>query len=137
MKKLILVIIIAATLAVYSCGNQEGAKNQSKFTPATDSLVNSTGGVGDAAGTASPGSKLIAGNDCKTCHAIDAKLIGPSFHDIANKYENNDAMADELAQKIVKGGYGRWGTVPMTAHPNVSIAQARDMASYVLSLKTK
>lgn len=137
MKKLILVITIAATLVVYSCGNQSGTKEAGNRTPATDSLVNSTGGADDATSATASGAKLVAVNDCKTCHAISIKQIGPSFNQIADKYENNDAMVDEMAEKIVKGGYGRWGTVPMAAHPNVSISEARQMAGYVLSLRTK
>lgn len=81
------------------------------------------------------GEKLIAQSDCLACHKVDEKLVGPSYAEVAQKYENNDKNVDYLAGKIIEGGAGVWGEVPMTPHPNVSKEDAREMARYVLSLK--
>ena len=81
------------------------------------------------------GKSLIEGTDCMSCHKIDAKLIGPSYLDIAGKYENNPANVDLLAGKIIDGGSGVWGTIPMAAHSGMSKEKTKKMVSYILSLK--
>ncbi|MBS1487375.1 MAG: cytochrome c class I [Bacteroidetes bacterium] len=80
------------------------------------------------------GESLVKANDCKTCHDKTNKIIGPSHTDVAKKYDFTDANVKKLAEKIIKGGSGNWGQVPMTAHPNVSESDAELMAKYVLSL---
>lgn len=80
------------------------------------------------------GKQLIKGSDCFTCHAIDQKKIGPSYKDVAKKYKGQDQMIDQLAQKIIKGGSGVWGIQRMTAHPQLSLDDARKMVRAVLSL---
>ncbi|NIF06211.1 cytochrome C [Chryseobacterium sp. Tr-659] len=79
------------------------------------------------------GLKLIEGTDCLTCHKIDSKLIGPSYQEVAAKY--TDADLDMLAQKIIDGGKGNWGEIPMTPHTGLSKENARLMVKYILSLK--
>lgn len=81
------------------------------------------------------GKSLIEGTDCMSCHKNDAKLIGPSYLDIAGKYENNPANVDLLAGKIIDGGSGVWGTIPMAAHSGMSKENAKKMVAYILSLK--
>lgn len=73
--------------------------------------------------------------NCMACHAIDKKLIGPSYKDVASKYGGQKDAADKLAQKILKGGSGVWGAVPMPANPQVSEAEAKQLATWVLSVK--
>ena len=73
--------------------------------------------------------------NCMACHATDKKLIGPSYKDVAAKYAGQKDAADKLAQKIHKGGSGVWGAVPMPANPQVSEAEAKQLAAWVLSLK--
>jgi cytochrome c len=63
------------------------------------------------------------------------KVIGPSFNDIAAKYPSNEANIDTLANKVIKGGKGNWGDVPMTAHPALALADAKTIVTYILSLK--
>ncbi len=63
---------------------------------------------------------LATAKNCMACHAVEKKLVGPSFKDIANKYAGNKAAADMLATKIITGGSGVWGAVPMPANPQVS-----------------
>ena len=91
-------------------------------------------GTEKAAGTPSAaGAQLIAKSDCGTCHKETEKLIGPAFADVAKKYSSSDV--DTLANKIIKGGSGHWGTVPMSPHPTISEGDAKSMVNYILSLK--
>lgn len=78
---------------------------------------------------------LATSRNCMTCHAVDKKLLGPSFKEIAAKYANDRAAADRLAVKIVKGGGGVWGTSVMPSNPQVSEAEAKKLAAWVLSQK--
>ncbi|ATN04791.1 hypothetical protein CRN76_04920 [Chryseobacterium indologenes] len=79
------------------------------------------------------GFKLIEGADCLACHKIDSKLIGPSYQDVASKYTKADI--ERLAQKIIEGGKGNWGDIPMTPHEGLSKDDAQQMVKYILSLK--
>ena len=81
------------------------------------------------------GEKLIAKSDCIGCHKIDKKVIGPSYLDIAKKYPLNDKSITYLSGKIIKGGSGVWGAVPMSAHSSIKKEDAKSMAKYILSLK--
>ena len=81
------------------------------------------------------GKALIEASDCRTCHKDDAKLIGPAYADVAKKYENSSSNVKMLAEKIINGGQGNWGEIPMSAHPNVSVEDASAMVEYILSLK--
>jgi cytochrome c len=85
----------------------------------------------------SGGELLINKSDCIGCHHKVNKLIGPSYTDIAKKYPNNEKNINYLANKIIKGGSGVWGKIPMTPHPKVSTNDAKLMAKYILSLKKK
>ena len=80
------------------------------------------------------GGKLIAMSDCLSCHQEDKQLVGPSYKAVAEKYAFNDKNVDYLAGKIIEGGAGVWGQVPMTPHPNLKKEEAQDMARYILSL---
>ena len=81
------------------------------------------------------GEKLIAKSDCVGCHKLDKKLIGPSYLDIAKKYAFNEKNLNYLSDKIIKGGAGVWGTIPMAAHSSLKKNDAKSMANYILSLK--
>lgn len=81
------------------------------------------------------GKALIAGSDCRTCHKDDQKLIGPAYQDVANKYENNAKNVKMLAEKVLQGGQGNWGEIPMAGHPNLSVDDASAMVAYILSMK--
>jgi cytochrome c len=78
---------------------------------------------------------LMEKSDCYTCHSVDTKLIGPSFNEISKKYENNRASIQLLADKIINGGSGVWGEVPMQAHSQMSKEDATEMVNFILSLK--
>ncbi len=79
--------------------------------------------------------ELAQKKNCMACHAIDKKLIGPGYKEVAAKYAGQKDAADKLAEKIVKGGVGVWGQVPMPANPQVSAAEAKTLAAWILALK--
>ena len=81
------------------------------------------------------GLELIGASDCMTCHKLDAKNIGPAYTDVAQKYEATQANIDTLVQKVIKGGSGNWGAVPMSPHPSISKEDATEMVKYVLGLR--
>lgn len=83
------------------------------------------------------GLELIGKNDCLTCHDVAEKKIGPAYQDVANKYAGVDTAVTHLAHKVIAGGTGVWGTVPMTPHPALAEADAEQMVKYILLLKTK
>ncbi|MGR4867918.1 c-type cytochrome [Variovorax sp. LARHSF232] len=78
---------------------------------------------------------LAQSKNCMACHAVDKKVIGPSFKDVAAKYKDSKGAVDLLAGKIVKGGAGVWGPVPMPANTQVSEADAKKLAAWVLQTK--
>jgi len=78
---------------------------------------------------------LATAKNCMACHALDKKLVGPSYKDVAAKYAGDKTAADKLATKIQKGGAGVWGPVPMPANPQVSEAEAKKLAAWVLTVK--
>jgi cytochrome c len=81
------------------------------------------------------GLEKVKGSDCTGCHQVDRKLIGPSYADVAAKYENTEENVALLAQKVIAGGVGVWGEIPMSAHPNLTEEDAKDMVRYVLLLR--
>ncbi len=78
---------------------------------------------------------LATSKNCMACHAVDKKLVGPSYKDVAAKYAGQKDAADKLATKIQKGGAGVWGPVPMPANPQVNDAEAKKLAAWVLATK--
>jgi cytochrome c len=119
--------ILLMTLLIASCGgkkanNEEYVANEApKTTEAPVDVI-------------AQGEALVKGNDCKICHSEDKKIIGPSHADVAKKYEFTEANVKLLAGKIINGGTGVWGEVPMSPHLNLSQDDAEKMAKYVLSL---
>jgi len=81
------------------------------------------------------GLELVAKNDCLTCHLVEEKNIGPAYRDVAAKYEPSEANIAMLSAKVIKGGSGVWGDVPMTPHPQLSQADATAMVKYILKLR--
>jgi len=124
-------------LFLTACGSNN---NQNSNSAATD--------TSNAATAASPandlssnpdyqkGLALVAKSNCLTCHKVNEKLIGPAYKDVANKYAGNDTAVTHLAHKVIAGGSGVWGTVPMTPHPELSEADAEQMVKYILLLKS-
>lgn len=120
MNKLSIAALVVAFFV--SCGGkQESAEQEEPDQLSTSQL-------------AAIGKILVDESDCKTCHHPTNKIIGPSHTDVAKKYEFNDENIKLLAKRIIEGGAGVWGEVPMNAHPDLSQEDAEKMAIYVLSL---
>jgi cytochrome c len=86
------------------------------------------------AGPAFASADLAQKKNCMACHATDKKLVGPSYKDVAAKYAKDKDAAAKLADKIVKGGTGVWGQIPMPPNP-VSADEAKQLAAWVLTVK--
>lgn len=137
-KKFIVLAVVA--VSCYACNS--GA--DSKTTKAVDSTIKADDATKPVASDLSKnpdyqkGIALVAGADCLTCHKIDETSTGPAYRDVANKYGNaDDATVSTLADKIIKGGSGNWGSIPMTAHDALSKDDAKAMVKYILLLKNK
>ncbi len=91
--------------------------------------------VAATAGPALADEALAKARNCVACHAPASKLVGPAYRDVARKYATDAGAVDRLAAKVIKGGSGAWGAVPMPANPQVSEAEARRLVSWILSQK--
>lgn len=78
---------------------------------------------------------LATAKNCMACHSVDKKVVGPGYREIAARYAGQKDAVDKLANKILKGGSGVFGVVPMPANTQVSEAEAKKLAAWVLSLK--
>ena len=78
---------------------------------------------------------LATAKNCMACHAVDKKVVGPAYKDIAAKYAKQKDAADMLALKIIKGGSGAWGPVPMPANAQVNPTDSKKLATWILGLK--
>ena len=79
---------------------------------------------------------LAKSKNCMACHAVDKKLVGPSYKDVARKYApDGGAAVDKLVQKVLKGGSGVWGVVPMPPNAGVNDAEARKLVAWILTLE--
>jgi len=79
--------------------------------------------------------ELAQKKNCMACHAVGQKVIGPSYKDVAAKYAGQADAVDKLTQKVIKGGAGVWGAVPMPANPQVNEAEAKQLVTWILTLK--
>ncbi len=80
--------------------------------------------------------KLATEKNCMSCHAVDKKVLGPSFKDVAAKYADKKDAVDKLAIKVIKGGGGVWGTiVSMPANTQVSPDEAKKLVAWILAQK--
>jgi len=103
--------------------------------PQVDTSVTKIGTAPSGRPAGGKGGQLVASADCSSCHRESEKLLGPAYKDIALKYPATAANVSKLAGKIISGGQGSWGDVPMTPHPGLSEADAKEMVTYILSLK--
>ena len=128
MKKILFIAAITAVFA--ACGGGGEKKEETKKeepTAKADDLSSNP--------DYQKGMEIVAKSDCFTCHKIDEKNVGPAWRDVANKYAGQDTAVNYLAHKIINGGAGVWGTVPMAAHPTFTQEEAETVAKYVLLLK--
>lgn len=89
------------------------------------------------AGPAFANADLAQKKNCMACHALDKKVVGPSYQDVAAKYAGQKDAVDKLSQKVIKGGAGVWGPVPMPANTAVSDAEAKQLVTWIMSQKKK
>lgn len=126
---------VALTMLTFAvaCGNNSTEKKEEKPAEATAAPAPAN----DLASNPDyeKGLTLVAKSDCLTCHKVSEKLTGPAYKDVAAKYESTDENITLLASKIIKGGQGVWGAIPMTPHPTVSEDDAKQMVKYILLLK--
>lgn len=123
-------LLICALFAIVSCGKKEVDPNKESNVMLEEPVVKV---VDSAAAGKHEGLALIEGADCLTCHKMDTKLVGPSYQEVADKY--TEADVDHLATKIIDGGKGVWGEIPMTPHAGMSKENAKKMVEYILTLK--
>ena len=130
MKKYFVLFVFAGL--VFACGS--GDKKEEK---ATETVTTAAPALSDLSSNPDyqKGLELIGKSDCLTCHKVKEKLIGPAYAEVAAKYENNEANIKMLAGKIIKGGKGVWGEVPMLPHSQISEADAEQMVKYIFLLK--
>lgn len=129
MKVKILFFLLSLTI-IWSCGSKTETTNTEDYgEPQTQSEP-----VKVSENLVAQGAALVAQSDCTTCHHQTDKLIGPSHKEVAEKYAFTEENIKMLADKIVNGGTGNWGQIPMTPHPDISHSDAEKMARYVLSL---
>ena len=88
-----------------------------------------------ASGAAMANADLAKAKNCMACHAVANKVVGPAFKDVAAKYAGQKDAEDKLVQKVLKGGSGVWGAVPMPANAQVNEAEARTLVKWVLTQK--
>ena len=137
MKKIL--ILLGVCSVIFACNNAEQSADTKDtaavveaVTPPPPPPAEATVAVGSE-----KGEKLIGTSGCLVCHKNDAKLVGPSYMDVANKYAATASNIEMLAGKIISGGSGNWGEIPMTPHPAVTTDDAKEMVKYILSLKSK
>ncbi len=129
-------LVACAMLAVAACSDDEADTAaadtaQAPSAPVTVQLPE-RGTLDDAGARA-----LFATYYCNACHEVDEFRIGPAYRDVARRYEGDAAHdADWLARKIVHGGAGSWGVVPMVSNPELTPAEAHAIATWILSLDT-
>ena len=79
--------------------------------------------------------ELAQKKNCLACHSVDNKIVGPAYKDVAKKYKGQKGIEAKLVEKVLKGGKGSWGEVPMPANAQVNEAEAKQLVSWILSLK--
>ena len=131
MKKVLFTLMIAA--GAYACGSSNNEATEQK--PISNAGEEAPKTEAAPVVAKKDGKALIEGSDCRTCHKDDTKLIGPAYKDVAKKYPNTPENIKTLAEKVMKGGQGNWGEIPMAGHPNLSMEDASAMVEYILSMK--
>lgn len=84
-------------------------------------------------GQAPTGHDLMMKSDCMTCHKLDMKLVGPSFQEMAAKYKGQADAVDKLVEKVIQGGSGNWGQIPMMPHPALAKEDVKKMVEWILA----
>ncbi len=88
-----------------------------------------------SSGTTLASTELATAKNCASCHQAEKTVLGPSYKAIAQKYANDKAAAGKLTGKVMEGGMGVWGKIPMPANPQVSKAEAETLVNWILAQK--
>jgi cytochrome c len=128
-----LAFVLSGAILVAACGNSGESKT-------TDNKDTTTSAAPAASAASDKGLELIGASDCTTCHRIHqaegGASIGPAYDQVAAKYSPAaDTTVTRLVNKIVSGGSGIWGTIPMTPHPALKTDDVKTMVTYILALK--
>lgn len=136
MKRILVLIALVGffTWTITSCGSKKDEDKKESSEVYNDYETPEPAAKASSTDLIAQGKTLLEASDCKTCHHLENKIIGPGYTEVAKKYESSLANVSMLADKIINGGSGNWGEIPMTAHPNISRGDAEKMAMYVLSL---
>lgn len=94
-----------------------------------------TAGTANAALDNTTAEAMMKKDGCAACHAIDKKIIGPAYVDVAAKYKGDAGAAAKLTAKVKAGGVGVWGQIPMPPNSQVSDADIKDLVAWILTLK--
>ena len=108
-----------AVAAMLSAGAVSGAFAQAKAAPASPAS----------------GKDLLAKSGCLGCHAVDKKIVGPSYTDVANKYRSVKGAEDKITAHVLNGGGGVWGQIAMPPHKHIPEADIRSMVRFILAAK--
>ena len=147
MKRMLLIITAACVIAAcanntstqtekdsVSANDQAAAARQSDLDTSVNNIGTDRTADAPAAGSFKKGAQLIAASDCLGCHKEKEKLVGPPYIEVAKKYKDTNADKTYLVGKIIKGGAGVWGNIPMAPHPSLTEDDAKEMVDYILSL---
>ncbi len=135
-SKHFIVITAASTILLGACGNNAETK-----VPAGDTAAAAPAASPTSSTASDKGLELIGASDCTTCHKLNKDAtsganIGPAYSEVAAKYSPAaDTTIDRLVKKVISGGSGVWGSIPMTPHPAIKPEDVRTMVTYILSLK--
>ncbi|ACU05839.1 c-type cytochrome [Pedobacter heparinus] len=134
MKKT-LFILGCYVLAMTACASPEERAAALKQAETTKDTAGNGPATTASAADITAGEQLIAKNDCIGCHNKDNKIIGPAYVDIAAKYPLNEENVNHLVEKVISGGKGVWGEIPMTPHDALNKDDVKKMVTYILSVK--
>ena len=136
LNKTLAMVMTAGAFVAVSCGGGSGSKTETTATPppVPEKEISLEEKYKDDP-VFIKGVALMKQNDCPSCHMIERKIVGPSYSDVAEKYESTQENVEMLASRVIAGNVGVWGEIPMPAHPALSKEDAEDMVSYVLLLK--
>ncbi|WP_316811169.1 c-type cytochrome [Pedobacter heparinus] len=134
MKKT-LFILGCYVLAMTACASPEERAAALKEAETKTTAAGAPAAAAVSAADITAGEQLIAKNDCIGCHNKDNKIIGPAYVDIAAKYPLSEENINHLVDKVISGGKGVWGEIPMTPHDALNKDDVKKMVTYILSAK--